>query len=112
MKNKIQATFQNKPVQFIKVFSIQKIQYGWRIVPFCYCSCLFLLLNGRYSFTLVPVSIHGHKVIILNCILRLVFSTGILFVIPLNSEVLRNSPEMNTEEPYYDSPSLSLITEH
>lgn len=68
---------------------------------------LFPLLNSQYAFTLVPISNQGCKANYSK--LRLVFSTGILFPIPLNSEVLRHFPEMNTEKPSYDSLPLSYL---
>lgn len=49
--------------------------------------------------------------IILNCVLRLVFSTGIIFVISLNSGVLRVSPERNTTNPYMAVEPYAIFTE-
>lgn len=71
---------------------------------------LFLPLSSLmvliHLFLIRPLSNQECKVIILNYILRFIFSKGILFAIQLISGVLKNYPEMNTVKPYYDSPSL------
>lgn len=96
-KNRIQMTFKKKNcLVFQSVLSSKN--------PVWMNNNSVVLLSLPFSSEMVIVhytlvSNQRHKVIVLSCILRHVFSTGMHFVIPLISGVLRNSPEMNTGKP-------------